>query len=224
MPGALKPLGVHFHPLIAAVARGLAAPLDEHAVAGISDWFDLIAAWNAKVDLTAARSAEELADLMLADGLFLARHLAPKGSLVDVGSGAGGPGLAVYLARPDVAVTLVEPLQKRVAFLRTVLGKVRAEGAFPSLSLKVVRARGEDMAAEGQRFDTAVARATLPPREWLRLGAELIREGGAIWVLLAREEPPSLEGFRVTHDEAYMWPLTKASRRAIRYERAALGE
>src|SRR4051812_30661419 len=115
MPGALKPLGVGFSPLISAVARGLEISLSDEMVAHVAAWLDLVATWNAKVDLTAARTTEELVDLMLADGLVLARHEKAGKNVVDVGSGAGGPGLALYLARPDLALTLVEPLQKRVS-------------------------------------------------------------------------------------------------------------
>jgi 16S rRNA (guanine527-N7)-methyltransferase len=216
MPGALKPLGAGFLPLISSVARGLGTELDGETASRVATWFDLVAAWNAKVDLTAARSPEELADLMLADALVLARH-EPRGrNVVDVGSGAGGPGLALHLARPDLAVTLVEPLQKRVSFLRTVsgqLGKAPGPG-----SLRVLRTRGEELAVTGPSFETAVARATLPPDEWLLLGTRLVAPGGAVWVLLAREPAPDLAGWEPSIDERYVWPLTGAERRAVRYE------
>jgi 16S rRNA (guanine527-N7)-methyltransferase len=218
MPGALKPLGAGFFPLISSVAQGLGAALDEGAAARVAAWFDLVATWNAKIDLTAARSPEELADLMLADAFVLARHEPLGRNVVDVGSGAGGPGLALHLVRPDLAVTLVEPLQKRVSFLRTVsgqLGKGTGTG-----SLRVLRARGEDVAGSGPSFETAVARATLPPDEWLPLGARLVAPSGAIWVLLAREPPPDLPGWQPRVDERYVWPLTGAERRALRYEHA----
>src|SRR5258706_10248738 len=123
MPGALKPLGAGFLPLISAVATGLAAAVDAAVAAQVADWLDLVATWNAKVDLTAARSPEELVDLMLADALVLARREPPGRNVVDVGSGAGGPGLALHFARPDLSLTLVEPLQKRVSFLRTGSGQ-----------------------------------------------------------------------------------------------------
>src|SRR5439155_3335389 len=144
MPGALKPLGAAFLPLISSVARDLGATLEPGVAERVAAWFDLIAVWNAKVDLTAARTPEELADLMLADALVLARH-EPRGQrVVDVGSGAGGPALALHCARPDLALTLVEPMQKRVAFLRTVMGRLGERAG--SGSLRVVRARGEDVA------------------------------------------------------------------------------
>jgi 16S rRNA (guanine527-N7)-methyltransferase len=218
MPGALKPLGAGFLPLISSVARGLGATLDERTVARITAWFDLIATWNAKVDLTAARTPAELADLMLADALVLARHEPQARSVVDVGSGAGAPGFALHCVRPDLALTLVEPLQKRVSFLRTIAGQLGERES--SGALRILRTRGEELATSEPSFGTAVARATLPPRDWLSLGTRLVGEGGAVWVLVARESPPELAGWRVTIDERYAWPLTGADRRALRYERS----
>jgi len=222
MPSVLVPLGAHFLPLISAVAKGLGVSLDDHAVAGLVTWLDLMATWNAKVDLTAARSADELVDLMLADAIVLARHEPQANTVVDVGSGAGGPGLALSLSRPDLAVTLVEPRDKRVSFLRTVAGQLpRPEGR--GGSLRVVRAQGEDLVRQGASFDSAVARAVLAPEPWLRLGARLA-PAGAVWVLLAREPPPLLDGWEIDLDEPYIWPLTGAARRAVRYRRAAAPE
>jgi 16S rRNA (guanine527-N7)-methyltransferase len=217
MPGALKPLGAGFLPLISAIARELGVSLEEHTAGRLAGWLDLIASWNAKVDLTAARHTDELVDLMLADAFVLSRYQPPGCHVVDVGSGAGGPGLALSLARSDLTVTLVEPLQKRVAFLRTVLGQ--PEMAEYASKLRVVREKGEDAASRGESFDVAISRATLAPAEWLALGARLVGTSGSVWVLLAREPAPPLEGWKATHDEAYRWPLTGAERRMVRYER-----
>jgi 16S rRNA (guanine527-N7)-methyltransferase len=216
MPGA--PLGKGHEGRISAVAQALSAPLSQATIARLSAWFDLLCVWNAKIDLTAARSPDELADLLLADALVLARHEPAGGAVVDVGAGAGAPGLALYLLRPDLRVTLVEPMQKRVAFLRTVAGQVGASGE--GGSLRVVRARGEDLAEQGLRFDGAAARATFSPDEWLALAPRLLVPSGAAWVLLAREDPPAVTaGWEVSVDEAYVWPLTRAKRRAVRYKR-----
>jgi 16S rRNA (guanine527-N7)-methyltransferase len=217
MPGALKPLGAGFSPLISAAAQALEARLEDDVVARVATWLDLVVTWNAKVDLTAARSAEELVDLMLADALVLARHEKPGKNVVDVGSGAGGPGLALHLVRPDLAITLVEPLQKRVSFLRTVSGNLppSAEGG----SLRIVRARADDLLRSGATFATAVSRATLPPEEWLRLAARLVVPEGGMWALLAREPPPKIAGWHTEIEEKYRWPLTGAERRALRYVR-----
>jgi 16S rRNA (guanine527-N7)-methyltransferase len=214
----LKPPAAGFQPLIHAVARGLGTAVGADVARRMATWFDLIATWNAKIDLTAARTPEELADLMLADAFVLARHPPLGSSMVDVGAGCGAPGLALHLLRPDLAVTLVEPLQKRVAFLRTVSGQLALGPAAKSL-LTIVRGRGEDIVREGRSFDGAVARATLAPEDWLALGSRLVGPTGGVWVLLAREKPPLAPGWQFDIDEHYQWPLTNVGRRLLRYGR-----
>lgn len=227
MPGAPPPLATAYHDRIATVAKGLGARISEPTIARIAAWFDLLVAWNAKIDLTAAKGPDELVDLMLADALVLARHEPSGETLVDVGSGAGGPGLALYLVRPDLRVTLVEPLQKRVAFLRTAgaeppaLAPAPPAGAdVPRGSLTVVRARAEEMPARGASFQCAVSRATFAPETWLETARALVAEGASAWVLLAREPPPQAAGWEISVDESYEWPLTRAKRRAVRYKLA----
>jgi 16S rRNA (guanine527-N7)-methyltransferase len=195
------------------VARVLAGGPPEAIVAAgaIGSWLSLVRAWNARIDLTAARSDDELVDLMVADAAELASRLPAGARVVDVGSGAGAPGVALAVLRPDLRVTLVEPLQKRVAFLRTVVGSVFGAPGRP----EVVRARGEDLAG-AKAFDVAVSRATLTPPAWLALGHALA-PGGDVWVLLARDDPPALDGREVADDLRYAWPLTGAERRAVRY-------
>jgi 16S rRNA (guanine527-N7)-methyltransferase len=218
MPGALAPLGEGFRPLISAVLRGLGATEDERVIVSMITWLDLLVTWNQKIDLTAARSAGELVDLMLADAVVLGRHESKGATVVDVGSGAGAPGLALGLLRPDLAVSLVEPLSKRVSFLRTVLGHFSAPPAGAGMR-RVVRGKGEDLATRGEVFDTAVARATLPPAAWLELGGRMIRPGGGVWVLLAREAAPEAKEWKIETEERYTWPLTGVERRALRYRR-----
>jgi 16S rRNA (guanine527-N7)-methyltransferase len=149
---------------------------------------------------------------MLADALVLAPRLPRGGRVVDVGTGAGAPGLPVAILRPDLRVTLVEPLQKRVAFLRTTVGSALPAGSRP----EVVRGRGEDVAPRGEPIAAALSRATLAKERWLALGAELAPQG-EVWVLLAREDPPALRGWVVADDVRYAWPLTRVERRAVRY-------
>ncbi len=183
-----------------------------HAREPLAKWLELIAQWNARIDLTAARSTDELHDLMLADAIELARELPeariPTGaSVVDVGSGAGAPGLALAILRPDLRLTLVEPLTKRIAFLRTVLGTIGRS------DIELVRDRIEPIVkARPRAWDVAISRATLPPASWLPVGLAL---APSAWALLAREEPVIPAGGAVVDDVTYAWPLTQASRRAI---------
>ena len=197
---------------IARISDALGAAQDDAARRALGVWLALVTAWNARIDLTAARSEDELCDLMLADALVLAAHLPAGAAVVDVGTGAGAPGLPLAIVRPDLKVTLVEPLQKRVAFLRTATGSALPAEARPA----VVRGRGEDLVKRDARFGAAVSRATLAPDKWLALGGALAPEGD-VWVLLARDAPPIAAGRRATTDLRYRWPLTGAERRAVAY-------
>jgi 16S rRNA (guanine527-N7)-methyltransferase len=186
--------------------------VDAAARPAISRWLELLREWNARIDLTAARSDDELHDLMLADAVLLAKHVPDRARVVDVGSGAGAPGLALALLRPDLKMTLVEPLAKRVSFLRTVVGTLGRT------DIAIAREKGDATAARAEAFDVAISRATLPPPAWVPLG---LRLAPVTWVLLAREEPPTIEGARIEDDIAYAWPLGSAARRAVRYVREA---
>lgn len=183
----------------------------------VQAWLDLLRQWNARMDLTAARSDDELVDLMVADAAVLARRapslLVPEGArVIDVGAGAGAPGLALALLRPDLRITLVEPLAKRVSFLRTVIGTLGRT------DVALVRERVEDTVARSpDAWDVAISRATLAPSAWLPAALAL---APTAWTLLAREEPPVVDGAALEEDVAYAWPLTGAARRAVRHVRA----
>jgi 16S rRNA (guanine527-N7)-methyltransferase len=196
------------------VALAFGKTLAPEALRAISVWLDRLAEWNAKMDLTAARSPGELVDLMLADALVLAQNVPDGARVVDIGTGAGAPGLALAILRPDVAVTLVEPMAKRTSFLRVVLAEIGL-----ARKVDVLRTRGDALADTKPAFDVALSRATLAPGVWAPLGARLVRPGGAVWVLLAKEDAPDVAGLERQESVEYAWPNTGARRRAVRYMR-----
>jgi 16S rRNA (guanine527-N7)-methyltransferase len=192
--------------------RALAA---EHGVEllahepALRSWLSLLVTWNARMDLTAARSLPQLVDLMLADAIVLA-SVVPRGArTVDVGSGAGAPGLALAVLRPDLAMTLCEPLQKRTAFLRTVLGTLKRN------DVTLVVGKGEALAPGS--FAVALSRATLAPPAWLALGMSLVEVGGEVNVLLARDPDPEVEGAEKIDSRDYVGTGGESERRLVRY-------
>jgi 16S rRNA (guanine527-N7)-methyltransferase len=196
--------------LLERAASEMACPLDTARLDLLASWLERLEEWNARTDLTAARSREELVDLMVGDALVMSQRVASGARLIDVGTGAGAPGLALALLRPDLAVTLVEPLGKRVSFLRTVVGAARRT------DIAIERARGDAFAGRRQ-WDVAVSRATLAPAAWLDLGVRLVRPAGEVWALLAKEAPPEAPTAALADDFTYVWPLTRAERRAALY-------
>lgn len=97
------------------------------------------------------------------------------GSAADVGSGAGLPGLVLAIARPDVSWTLIEPMERRVAWLSEQVSELGLSNA------TVLRARAEDVPA-GQ-FDVVTARAVSALRTLLPWTAPLVRDGGELVLL-----------------------------------------
>jgi 16S rRNA (guanine527-N7)-methyltransferase len=190
----------------APASCGLSLTLEEGARHQLVTWLDLVVTWSERVDLTAARDADTLADLLLADAALLAStELA--GSVIDVGSGVGAPAIPLAILRPSLSLTLVEPRERRAAFLRTSCG------ALSRPDIRLLRARS--MEVEAGTVDVAISRATLPPPAWLREGARLAQR--AVWVLLGQDEPPALASWLPDLDLSYEWPLTGGRRRAVRY-------
>ncbi|MCT1477743.1 16S rRNA (guanine(527)-N(7))-methyltransferase RsmG [Microbacterium sp. p3-SID336] len=98
------------------------------------------------------------------------------GSVADIGSGAGLPGLVLAIARPDVSWTLIEPMERRVTWLNEQVA------ALELANVTVLRARAEDVKA-GEGFDVVTARAVSALRTLIPLTAPLARDGGELTLL-----------------------------------------
>lgn len=99
-----------------------------------------------------------------------------RGSVADVGSGAGLPGLVLAIARPDVSWTLIEPMERRVAWLDEQVADLELA------NVTVVRGRAEDVPLSGT-FDMATARAVSALRTLIPWTAPLVRNGGELTLL-----------------------------------------
>ncbi len=150
-------------------------------------YLDTLAAWSRRVNLTGARTPEERVRLLVAD-VLPAVPLPAAGSLLDVGSGNGSPGLVLALVRDDLDVVLLEPRARRWAFLREA---ARAAGR----SLRVLRLRHDGY--EGPAAQTVTLRALAVPLGEL---APLVVPGGRVVVFGGR--PQACGGFEPTPEGA----------------------
>jgi 16S rRNA (guanine527-N7)-methyltransferase len=117
----------------------------------LSIYLDLLLKWNARTNLTAIRTPEEIVSRHFGESLFAGRHLGPHSTLLDFGSGAGFPGLPIAILRPEISVTLAESQNKKATFLREV---VRSIG----LQVDVWPSRVEAM-PQSRVFDVVTLRA-----------------------------------------------------------------
>jgi 16S rRNA (guanine527-N7)-methyltransferase len=119
--------------------------------AQLSTYLDQLLKWNARTNLTAIRDPEEIVRRHFGESLFAAQHLSPCETLLDLGSGAGFPGLPIALFRPEIQVTLAESQNKKATFLREVVRTL-------SLTTEVWPRRAESLPADRQ-FHTVALRA-----------------------------------------------------------------
>lgn len=189
-----------------ALTTALGATISSEAHELLLRFAQLVAQWNARMDLTAAKTPEQIVEVLFADSLMLAREdvVPPHSRIVDVGSGAGAPALPLLLLRPDVQATLVEPLQKRVAFMRTVCGTLSDLAKRVTLVAGKIDPDAPEL--KGAPFDVAMARATFAPEVWLPAGKKLAQ---CVLVLTAEAQE---YGEAPTHLVSYTLPRTKARR------------
>ncbi|MBO7423399.1 MAG: 16S rRNA (guanine(527)-N(7))-methyltransferase RsmG [Oscillospiraceae bacterium] len=124
-------------------------------------YLDLLREWNSRMDLTAVTDDEETVDKHFIDSLIVMKTGLIRGNekLIDVGTGAGFPGLVLAMACPEMKVTLLDSQQKRLSFLQTVAEKSDIQ------NILLVHARAEDGARKKElreQFDIAAARAVAP--------------------------------------------------------------
>lgn len=138
----------------------------------------LLLDWNTRMDLTAVLEEDEMIDRHYVDSVTpLTGDFIPQGAkVIDVGTGAGFPGVPLAILRPDIEVTLLDALGKRCTFLEAVVKAL-------SLSCRVIHSRAEDAGRDKtlrERFDVVLSRAVAPLPVLLEYTLPLSRVGGAV--------------------------------------------
>lgn len=112
-------------------------------------------------------------------------QLLPQGaSLFDIGSGAGLPGIVIALARPDLSVTLIEPLERRVEFLKE---------ATAGTSIEVIRGRAQDVKKSA---DFVTARAVAPLEKLKKMSWHMVKTGGALLAMKGEGAAAEMVGMK----------------------------
>lgn len=155
-----------------ALAEALkTSPVSDDQLAALEEHWKLVLAWNNRVNLTAIKDDADAAWMHYADSLAARSELAP-GSIVDLGSGAGYPGIPLAIVSPDREVTLVEPRQKRASFLEVCSTRLGLK------NLTIVVGRSEDTPSDA--FANVVTRATFSNNDELTSCLNWTSPGGRL--------------------------------------------
>jgi 16S rRNA (guanine527-N7)-methyltransferase len=152
--------------------------LDESRLCSISTYIDLLLKWNARINLTAIREPREIVQRHFGESLFFARYLLDQQqpqTAIDLGSGAGFPGVPFAMLAPEVQVTLIESQQKKATFLKELIH---------ALGLKNVKVFGDRAENYPDTADLLMLRAVEKFDQALPMAARLTKAGGRIALMI----------------------------------------
>src|SRR6476661_9325370 len=201
------------HVEVAAAPRSAEA-LFGSRLGGAQRYAEILAGAGVERGLLGPREVDRLWDRHILNSASVAELLDVDEQIADIGSGAGLPGIPLALARPDLRLTLIEPLLRRSDFLREVIDDL-------GLDVAVVRGRAEEQAVRQQvgEMDAVVSRAVASLDKLTRWSAPLLRSGGRMLAIKGERAASELDEHRrvmeslgvvdarvVTCGEAYLDP------------------
>ncbi len=163
---------------IVPLCAGFGVELNEEKCNKLNLYGNLLLEWNEKINLTAITEPQDVLYKHFYDCiLFLKNCKVPQGAeLIDVGTGAGFPGMVLKIVRPDINVTLLDSLNKRLIFLNEVISALGLNG------IKTVHMRAEEAGkakAHREKYDIATARAVANLPVLLEYCTPLVKKGGS---------------------------------------------
>lgn len=181
-----------FRQILTATLSAVNIQVDGVAIDRLCRYHDLLIEWNERMNLTALTEPRDVALKHFADCLTLLRYIEiPDGAaVIDVGTGAGFPGLVLKIARPDIRLTLLDSLQKRLTFLDAVCIELGLD------RVQTVHSRAEDGARTALResYDLAVSRAVAPLATLSEYCLPYVHEGGRFVAMKGKGGPEELQG------------------------------
>lgn len=149
--------------------------LDADKLSKLNRYYELLIEWNEKMNLTGITEKDQVYLKHFYDSLTLNKivDLNQNLSLVDIGTGAGFPGLVLKIVFPNLKITLIDSLNKRIEFLKTVIKELELK------NIEAIHARSEEYAINNREiFDIATARAVAPLNVLLEYSIPMLKQKG----------------------------------------------
>lgn len=154
------------------------------------DYMKLLLEWNEKINLTAITEENDIIQKHFEDSLTISKYIKDNSTIVDVGTGAGFPGIPLKIAREDIDVTLVDSLNKRIKFLEDVIAKIQLK------NIKALHFRAEEFGQNKkyrESFDIATSRAVANLSTLVEYLLPLVKVGGICICMKGSEIKEELE-------------------------------
>ena len=172
-------------------AKAFGIDLDEKGIEAFDLYLRELLKWNQKINLTAIRTEKGIVLKHFLDSLSVNPYLSDVCALLDIGSGAGFPGIPLKIIDPTLEVTLIDSVRKKVDFQKHIIRTLRLKG------IDAIHGRVQDREVVqrlGERFDVVISRAFSDLSTLLNLSQPFLKKGGKVLAMKGKregEESPS---------------------------------
>lgn len=203
--------------ILALSLKRFGLELSQETIEREERFLDELLHWNRQINLTSIRDRDEALEKHLLDSLLLLNYLPAVGSLLDMGSGGGLPGIPLAIARPGLQVVSVDSVGKKINFQKHIKRLLSLQ------NLQPLHLRLEDIDKE-EVFDFVVARALSNFQALIRFSAPLQEEGDQLLVMKGSEGSAELDAYMACDVEGlycvderfkYQLPISRAERQVI---------
>lgn len=149
--------------------------LNEEQIKQFYDYMNLLLEWNEKINLTAITDKDEIILKHFVDCLTISKYIKENACIIDVGTGAGFPGIPLKIARKDVKIVLMDSLNKRINFLNEVIQSLKLE------NIETIHSRAEELGKNKkyrEKFDVATSRAVANLNTLSEYMLPFVKKGG----------------------------------------------
>ena len=199
-----------------AETKKLGINLTEEQLNKLDQFYNLLIEWNEKINLTRITTKEDVYLKHFYDSLTLTKviDLSTKETLCDVGTGAGFPGIVLKIVYPNLKITLVDALQKRVNYLNVIIKDLQLE------NIQAIHTRGEDL---HDKYDVVTARAVANIEKLLKYTMHLVNNTGVFVAMkgnIDNELTPEIENkiskkYQILKIEKFELPIENSQRSLI---------
>lgn len=210
---------------LSAHCAGMGISIHKETLREFEIYLNELKAWNLKFNLTAIKDDREIAVKHFLDSLTPLQFIKPGSYVLDIGSGAGFPGIPLKIAEPSLNVTLLDSVNKKVTFMKHIIAELRLTG------IEAIHIRAEDLAKTRKGvFDVVISRALASLSDFVKLGEPFLRSDGILVAMKgsrAEEEVRAAakvleqKKMRVRDTKWFSLPLDCGRRGIVMLERSA---
>lgn len=180
------------------LANDINIKLDEKQVTGFYKYMNLLLEWNEKINLTAITEVDDIIIKHFIDSITALKYIENGSKIIDVGTGAGFPGIPLAIINPNLKITLMDSLNKRIIFLNEVIKKLEIK------NIETIHGRAEEFGKNGkyrEKYDIAISRAVANMSTLSEYLIPFVKENGKCIYMKGPEIEEELESAKYAINE-----------------------